>query len=154
MKRFRQACASDMAAIVGMMRRYYAEDGYPFVEAQAREAVSELLADERLGRVWVADAGDTVIGYLAVTLGFSLEYRGRDAFVDELFISEDHRGQGLGREALGIAEAYCRERGVRALHLEVERHRGAALELYRRVGFEQHDRRLMTKELDARAGGG
>ncbi len=47
-----------------------------------------------------------------------------------------------------IAEAYCREHGVKALHLEVERHRQSAYELYRRAGFEDHDRYLMTKLLD------
>jgi GNAT superfamily N-acetyltransferase len=86
---------------------------------------------------------------MAVALGFSFEYRGREAFVDELFIAESHRGRGLGREALEIAEAYCREAGVNALHLEVERHREDALELYRRRGFTDHGRTLMTKWLTA-----
>jgi len=130
-----------------MMRRYYAEDGYPFVEAQARQAVIELIRDESLGGLWVAHAGGSIAGYLAVTLGFSLEYRGRDAFIDELFIAESRRGQGLGREALEVAESYCRRLGVQALHLEVERHREPALELYRRTGFKAHDRQLMTKWL-------
>ena len=130
------------------MRRYYAEDGYSFDETGARRALRELIEKETLGRVWVAeDAGD-VIGYLAVTLGFSLEYRGRDAFIDELYIAADHRGRGLGREALEIAQRYCRDQGARALHLEVERHRTAARELYRRIGFEDHDRGLMTLWLD------
>ena len=39
---------------------------------------------------------------------------------------------------------------VKTLHLEVEHHRDAALALYRRVGFENHDRDLMTKWLDSR----
>ena len=93
----------------------------------------------------VGDGG--VAGYLAVTLGFSFEYRGRDAFIDELYVSEIYRGQGLGREALDVAEAYCFEKGVNVLHLEVEPHRETAHELYRRVGFEDHDRILMSKWL-------
>lgn len=138
----------DVDAIVEMMRRYYAEDGYPFVEADAREAVSGLIRDDNLGRLWSIQDRGRVIGYLAVTLGFSLEYRGRDAFIDELFVMEEARGKGLGREALEIAEDYCRGRGVKALHLEVERHREAAYKLYRQTGFEGHDRYLMTKFLD------
>ena len=106
-----------------------------------------MIRDNRLGRLWVADADSGVVGYLAVTLGFSLEYRGRDAFVDELYIAEGYRGQGLGQAAMQVAETYCHEHGVKALHLEVERHREPALNLYRRVGFEEHDRYLMTKIL-------
>jgi GNAT superfamily N-acetyltransferase len=147
MYRFRPAEDGDVNEIVAMMRRYYAEDGYPFDDSEARQAVSGLIRDDNLGRLWVIPSQARIIGYLAVTLGFSLEYRGRDAFIDELFVAEEARGKGLGRAALEIAEAYCRERGVKALHLEVERHREAAFELYRRNGFEAHDRYLMTKML-------
>lgn len=148
MTRFRTAGESDVDGIVELMRGYYAEDGYPFGEAEARAALLALIGDERLGRLWVVHEREELIGYLAVTLGYSLEYRGRDAFVDELFIAAGHRRRGLGREAMEIAEAYCREIGVRALHLEVERHRQPAAALYERAGFESHDRRLLTKRLD------
>lgn len=152
MQRYRHAREQDTDAILAMMRRYYAEDGYLLIEAAARTAVHDLTHDERLGRVWVAEVGGRVVGYLAVTLGFSFEYRGRDAFVDELFIEEEARGRGLGREALELAEAYCRTHGVRALHLEVERHRERAVELYSRSGFENHERIVMTKRLDSERG--
>ena len=147
MHRFRLAMDSDLDAIMGMMRRYYAEDDYPFVERDAIAAVVALMRYENLGRIWVATENESVLGYLAVTLGFSLEYRGRDAFIDELYIVEDHRNQGIGTSALELAESYCREVGVRAVHLEVERHRASAIALYSRIGFAENDRRLMTKHL-------
>jgi ribosomal protein S18 acetylase RimI-like enzyme len=146
--RFRPATARDLDPVLAMMRRYYAEDGYPFVEAEARRAAADLIRDRRLGRLWVARDGGRVVAYLAVTLGFSLEYRGRDAFVDELVVAEAARGRGLGREALETAAAYCRALGVRAVHLEVERRRGRARALYRRMGFADRARRLMTRWLD------
>ena len=127
------------------MRAYYAEDGYPFVEREAREAIMRLLEDPTLGRLWVATENEAVLGYLALTLGYSLEYRGRDAFIDELYIAPTYRGQGLGARAVDLAEATCRELGVRALHLEVEREKTAAQGLYRRSGFVDHNRYLMTK---------
>lgn len=147
MSRFRRASPGDVDAIVAMMRGYYREDGYTFVEAEARSAAHMLIGDPALGQLWVACEGKTIVGYVAVALGFSFEYRGREAFVDELLIAESHRGRGLGREALEVAEAYCREAGVNALHLEVERHRENALELYRRRGFADFGRYLMTKWL-------
>ncbi len=147
MNRFRVATEADLEAVIAMMRCYYAEEGYTFVESASRQAVMELISDEKIGRLWVAEDSDGMVGYVAVTVGYSLEYQGRDAFVDELFIAARGRGKGLGREALAMAESYCRLRGVRALHLEVEHHKEAALELYRNTGFEDHERRLMTKWL-------
>ena len=149
MSQFRPASERDVDDIIDMMRGYYAEDDYPFSEADARKAVIHLISDQSLGRLWSIQDRNRVVGYLAVTLGYSLEYRGRDAFIDELFIETGSRGMGLGREAMRIAEAYCRERGVNALHLEVERHRQGAYQLYRKAGFEDHDRFLMTKLLDS-----
>jgi ribosomal protein S18 acetylase RimI-like enzyme len=147
MSRFRLATANDVGAILQMMRSYYREDRYPFVESEARAAALALINEPHLGRLWVTCDGERVVGYVAATLGFSFEYRGREAFVDELFIAESHRGRGLGRDALDLAEAYCREMGVNAMHLEVERHRETALELYRRSGFEDYGRSLLTKWL-------
>jgi len=149
MTRFRRARPGDVDAVVAMMRRYYREDGYTFVEAEARAAALMLIGDPALGALFVVCDGARVVGYVAVGLGFSFEYRGREAFVDELLIAESHRGQGLGREALQVAEAYCREAGVNALHLEVERHRRKARALYRRWGFADFERFLMTKWLAA-----
>jgi len=139
------ATAADIEAILPLMRRMYLEDGYPFEEAASRSALAALLRDPALGLAWVVRDGETAVGYLVLTYGYSLEYRGRDAFIDELFILESHRGRGLGRAAMQLLEAACRDNGVNALHLEVERGKEAATALYRKFEFEDHDRRLMTR---------
>jgi ribosomal protein S18 acetylase RimI-like enzyme len=87
------------------------------------------------------------VGYVVLTLGFSFEYRGRDAFLDELYLEEKSRGRGIGRKAMEFAEGMARELGVNAVHLEVSRDNDAGLELYRRAGYADHDRCLMTKWL-------
>ena len=60
-------------------------------------------------------------------------------------MSASHRGRGLGTRALAIAEEVCRESGVGALHLEVERANTEAQRLYRARGLVDHDRYLMTR---------
>ena len=40
------------------------------------------------------------VGYLVLTLGYSLEYGGRDAFIDEVYIRSSYRGRGIGTAAL------------------------------------------------------
>jgi ribosomal protein S18 acetylase RimI-like enzyme len=118
-----------------------------FDASSVESALAQLLAVESLGRVWLIECDTEPAGYLVLTFGFSLEFGGRDAFVDELFVREEFRGRGLGRRAIERVERECRERGVGALHLEVERANTAAQELYRRSGFRDHDRYLMTKRL-------
>lgn len=143
----RTAQQGDLDALLGLQRTYYLEDGYAFVESEAREAWATLLSDSELGCVWMIENDSGAVGYLVVTLGYSLEYRGRDAFVDELFVLSRQRRRGLGTTALAVAEETCRELGVRALHLEVERDKLAEQATYRRWGFADHRRYLMTKLL-------
>lgn len=144
---FRPAVTSDVEALLRLQAAYYADDGYPFVEAEARGCWQRLLEEPGYGRAWVATHDGRLVGYSVVTFGYSLEYRGRDAFVDELYVAPEWRGRGLARAALSVIEAECREAGVRALHLEVERNKETARGLYRRWGFVEHDRVLMTKPI-------
>lgn len=144
---FQIAGLTDIGALVQLMRAYCAFDHLPFDEQARRRTVEKFLREPSWGRLWLICVDDEPIGYLALTLGFSFEYGGYDAFVDEVYIGEQHRGQGIGKLALQIAEDACRALGVQALHLEVERVNTTAHALYRSVGFVEHDRHLMTKQI-------
>jgi GNAT superfamily N-acetyltransferase len=143
----REATPGDCAALVDLMSEFYAESGYPLNRRRAQVAFSELLADQELGQVWLILAEAGPVGYVVLTLGYSMEYGGRDAFVDDLFIQRPFRGRGFGKLALAEVRASCEERGVRALHLEVGRDNAAAHSLYRRAGFVDTDRQLLTLKL-------
>jgi GNAT superfamily N-acetyltransferase len=142
---FRRAGLGDVDALLALLPEYYAFDHLPFDAAAARTALQMILADESLGRMWLIELGTEPIGYVVLTLGFSLEYQGRDAFLDELYLRHAYRGRGIGRAALDVVENACRAIGVRALHLEVDRGNVRARELYRRAGFVDHRRLLMTR---------
>lgn len=145
--RFRATLSGDAERVVSLMRDYYEEDGYPFDARAARAAVEGLLARPELGQLWCVEGGGEIVGYFALTLGYSFEYRGVDAFLDELYLAPAYRRQGIGTKALACLEDRARALGVRALHLEVEKDKAPAIGLYRRWGFREHDRFLMTKRL-------
>ncbi|RJP79929.1 MAG: GNAT family N-acetyltransferase [Candidatus Zixiibacteriota bacterium] len=148
---FRPADESDIDRLTAFIQAFYAEDGdIPFVEAEVRRAVAELIGNPDLGAVWIIEAAGQAAGYLVVTLGYSLEFHGRDAFLDELYLRPEYRGRDWGARAIQFAEGVCRRRGVRAVHLEVDEDRPRLQEYYRRAGYRAHRRRLMTKWLDAR----
>ena len=142
---FEIATSGDIETLITFIREYYAYDKHPFDEAALRPALEALVREPAFGRVWLIYAGDQAIGYVALTLGYSLEYLGRDAFVDELYVRESHRGQGVGTRALAFVEDICRQLGVRALHLEVERENTRAYHVYQKSGFRDQQRYLMTK---------
>lgn len=140
----RTARTNDRDLLLALIQELYACEHIPFDEARATHALGNLLADPSLGRVWVVERGGLPVGYAILTLGYSLEFGGRFALLDELFILEEHRGTGAGRQALARIAQICRELGLEALRLEVDRANRVAQELYRKVGFATHDRDLMT----------
>jgi diamine N-acetyltransferase len=147
---FRPATQTDVGPLLGFMRALYQEDGTtPLREDAAEAALRRLLAEPACGLVRVIERGGEAAGYLVLTWGFSLEFHGRDAFIDELYVAPRHRGAGLGRAAVEWAEAACREHGAGALHLEVEIANERAHGLYRSRGFAERGLRLMTKRLAA-----
>lgn len=137
--------SSGIDSVIQLMRRLYDHDAIAFDESAARPALRRLLDNAQHGAVWLMRDEEHVVGYCVVTFGYSLEFHGIDAFLDELYICESHRGQGLARRVIELAEQTCSERGVRALHLEVERDNTHAQAVYRSLGFADHDRYLLTK---------
>ena len=134
--------------LLPLMREFYAGERLPFDEAVLRRALAELSNEPLHGGAWLAQAGADPVGYGILCCGFSLEYGGRDAFVDELYVRPEWRGRGLGNRLLDAMEAHCIEAGIAALHLEVDDDNPAGKRLYARRGFIDHRRHLMTRWLD------
>jgi ribosomal protein S18 acetylase RimI-like enzyme len=143
----RQASLEDLPLLVALMTEFYGETGTPLDPNQAADAFATLLADDRLGQVWLIEAGTRDVGYVVVTFCYSMEFGGPNAFVDDLFIQSAFRGARLGTTALAEVRMVCVNRGVRALHLETGRENTVAQALYRRAGFVVTDRQLLTLAL-------
>ncbi len=145
MIQFVQATNSDIPQVLAFMKAFYAIDDYVFEEAAAQINVQKFINDEHLGRLWLLKLEDEPIGYLALTFGFSFEYGGRDAFIDELYLDKAYRGKGHGTAILKQLEAEAAKLDVRAVHLEVESHNEAGKELYKKSGYRTNGRILMTR---------
>ena len=147
----REVKATDAPALLRMMRNLAEHPpAIPFDEGEVRAALEKFRGDAELGQAWLLWLADKPVGYVILTLGYSFEFRGRDAFVDELYIEPEFRRMGLGRSAMEFLEKRARELGVNAVHLEVDRSNDAAAELYRRAGYADQGRHLMTKWLRPR----
>ncbi len=145
---FRVADVADVETIVRFHIALNEYDGTVADPVRVRLGLQLLMNREDWGGIWLICADEEPVGYIVLTWGFSLEFGGRDAFVDELYIEEGCRGQGVGRQTLAFAESVCQARDIQALHLEVERENVNAQAVYERVGFEKRAGYfLMSKRL-------
>jgi len=136
----------DRGALEAMVRAYCAEDGLLFDERRQGAAITPLLDGDPLGLAWLVWHQGATVGYVVLTLGFSLESGGRDGFIDELYIVPAARGRGIGARVLALVEHEAGVRGLKRLYLEVG-HDNPAQGLYRRAGFADHARHLLSKPL-------
>ncbi len=145
---FRLATAADVPALLEQMQPFNAGEGIVWRPERVERALLRLLDSPDLGLVVVACAADRLLGYLVLAFGYSLEYGGRDAFVDELWLVPEARGRGLGEGMLKAAEHHARAADVGALHLVVRPENEGARRLYEREGFKTVPRLLLTKPLE------
>jgi GNAT superfamily N-acetyltransferase len=145
----RPAKTGDLQTLHDLMADFYAEAGYSLDRPHAEAAFAALLADPRLGRVWLIEHGAAAAGYIVVTFVFAMEYGGLSAVVDDFYVRPEARGAGLGTAALVEARRACAELGMRAVRVEVGRDNAVAQAVYRHVGFEVLDHQLMALPLAA-----
>jgi GNAT superfamily N-acetyltransferase len=142
------ATSANLDELLLLMRHMQMDDPWSeqFDEATVRQSLSELLANPHFGLAYLVHERQAPVAYLVICFDYSLEYRGKGAWIDELFVEPSHRGQGIGTQLLDLAERASREQSAQFLHLEVT-HGNRANELYRRRGFADHARYLMSKDL-------
>ena len=146
----RRATPGDIPLLVDLMAEFYAEADYALDRACAAGAFTAILADERLGYVWIIQAENHDVGHIVLTLKYAMEYSGLIACLDDLYVKPDWRNQGLSTGALTEVRDFCKQAGIRALTVEVGHNNGPAQKVYRRVGFaEAVDRQLLALPLAA-----
>ena len=126
------------------MSAFYIEESLDFREARARHALEVLLAEPAHGIFRYIQLDGKPVGYFVLTLGFSLEFAGRFALLDEFYVTPARRGLGLGGHTLAYIQRAAAELDVAALRLEVDRANPRVRAFYQRAGFVAHGRDIMT----------
>jgi ribosomal protein S18 acetylase RimI-like enzyme len=152
------ATKGDRATLLPLIAQLYAHEGIPFEQGRVGAALDPLLDTPDWGTAFLLQtpaptpgAPATLVGYSIVAYIYGLEFGGRVALIDELWLEPNWRGQGFGRQALAQIEQDCRDRAIVALRLEVGRTNHPARALYQRMGFQDLDRDFWTKPLSPTA---
>jgi len=83
-------------------------------------------------RLWsVRDAAGEDVGILRI----ATDRRAGHAFIYDIEMAEQRRGEGFGTAALLALEDWCRANGISSIGLHVFGHNQGAWRLYKRVGY-------------------
>lgn len=132
----RPARLDDAAAIVDFNHRLALEtEKKKLGHDTLSKGVDAILRDPRLGRYFVAVAGNRLVGQMAITEEWSDWRNGAIWWLQSVYVDETWRGRGVFKLLLNKVAALGREAGVIGLRLYVERHNGRAQQTYSRSGF-------------------
>ncbi|MGJ5620644.1 GNAT family N-acetyltransferase [Sulfitobacter sp. MF3-043] len=137
-----------LTGLTALVAAFHAEENITMSADALTAGISPLLDGIPHGAAYLIGPPRAPIGYIVITFGWSVEFGGLDAIIDELYIRPGVRGRGIASEALIALPRALAGGGLRAIHLEVDRDNAAAVKLYRRAGFRERDRYMfMSKTL-------
>jgi GNAT superfamily N-acetyltransferase len=149
----RPAAPNDIPPLLALVRRYWEFEGIEgFAALRIELVLQRLLAEPRLGAIWVAESDGRLVGYLIAVLVLSVEHRGLMAEIDEFFVLPEARSRGVGRQLLAAAETALAARGCVRLQLQLRVANSEARAFYQRRGYTPRaGYELLDKPLAAHA---
>ena len=105
--------------------------------APSREVLQAIASSEASTLLIARDEANTILGSMTLAM-FDIP-TGRRAWIEEVVVDEDARGQGVGRLLNERALEIAKDAGAKTVDLTSRPSREAANRLYKRIGFEQRD---------------
>lgn len=122
-----------VAPLFDAYRRFY---GQPADVVRARAFLHERLAHDE-STVLLAERGGDAIGFTQLYPMFSSVRTARTWLLNDLFVTDAARRQGVARALLDAAALFSREQGAAGVILETTRDNAPARALYRAAGWSE-----------------
>ena len=136
----RAASSKDISAIVLLIREFAEFENLSawceVTEANLQEAI---FGEKSFVQALAALSDNRYVGY-ALFFPVFKSFRGeRSVFLEDLYVTPDLRGQGLGFVMLREVAKYAREHGFARLDWQALKWNEAAIEFYKNLGAESDD---------------
>ena len=139
---------SDLNAVVKLLFIQFDDHHIPYGCSEIETTVKAMIQDDRLGFILLADECGESVGLAVVSFAWTVEYAGKTAWLDELYVLPGKRDRGVGKALINQVISHAREAGCKAVDLEVDQGHARAESLYQRAGFTQLPRTRWYKILD------
>ncbi|HLO60000.1 MAG TPA: GNAT family N-acetyltransferase [Bacteroidales bacterium] len=127
--------------LTSLIKQLYIEDEgcEKMSDEKIRDTFKYLNDHPEMGTFLLFYAGDELAGYALLINFWSNEYGGIVVHVDELYVKEKYRSQGIAHQFFAYMSETCDPHCV-ALFLEVTPNNKRAKKLYREIGFSETGR--------------
>jgi GNAT superfamily N-acetyltransferase len=150
--RCRKMTAADQGATERLLKAFFAEDEFYLESSSAYgdagappipQALDMFIARPELGFVWLAFRGDEAVGMCVICYAISTSLGAVVAKLDDVFIADGARGQGVGSAMLRALGAELKANNVLRIDSAVHVKNTEAARFYMRAGFKPlHEERI------------
>ncbi len=138
----------DREEVLKMMQVFYASDAVIIKASDEilQKDISDCIGDCPYVNGYVFEVEGEIAGYGIAATGYSTEFGGVCIWLEDLYMKEQYRGQGIGRKFFEAVEEIYEEKAVR-FRLEVEKENESAIALYEKMGYHFSTYDEMSKEI-------
>jgi GNAT superfamily N-acetyltransferase len=134
--RFEAATSKDLPQLVELLGQLFEQEAEFTPDAAKQEtALKLILADPKIGKLYVARDGNRVVAMASMLFTVSTAEGGKAALFEDLVVRPEYRKQGIGARLLEYVIAQARAEGVLRLTLLTDMQNERAQVLYRKLGF-------------------
>jgi len=105
-----------------------------------------ILDNPALGRLFVLRDGERVLGMANVLITVSTAEGARVLLLEDVIVRREQRGNGLGRKLLEHVFNWAAAQGITRVTLLADKKNAAALDFYRKLGFDDSHMQVMRKQ--------
>lgn len=130
------ACVADIAVLSDLLTELFQQEAEfcPDSAAQQR-GLAAIIGDPAIGEILVAREAGRPVGMVSLLYTVSTALGGRVVWLEDMVVTANRRGSGIGQRLLKAAIAHAQSDGCRRITLLTDADNSAAQDFYRREGF-------------------
>ncbi|MDO8311481.1 MAG: GNAT family N-acetyltransferase [Sideroxyarcus sp.] len=142
------AIADDLPHLADLLTELFKleSDFYPDRDKQLR-GLRLILDEPSPGRLFVLRIAGKVAGMANALITVSTAEGGRVLLLEDVIVSREHRGGGLGRQLVEHVLDWAKAQGMTRVTLLADRDNHAALDFYRKLGLDDSQMVVMRKNI-------
>ena len=144
---FKKFSKSNAQALYTLVEEFAPSQGYSIPDA---EAFSRLTSDASSGAfpldIWLYEVKDEIVGYVATYPTYSSFLGKPTLHIEDLFVTEKHRKQGIGRRLLELCYETAQKSGYGRVDLHVFHKNTSALRFYETNGLQPENGWLLYRQ--------
>jgi GNAT superfamily N-acetyltransferase len=133
----RPAVQGDVGSLADLLEVLFSVEEDFSIDRNRQERGLQMMLDNGMARVLVAaDSDGTVVGMCSGQLVVSTAEGGLAVLVEDVVVSRDWRGKGIGSRLMRGIMCWARDNQARRLQLLADRNNGPAFGFYASLGWE------------------